>query len=264
MLRWCSYCQQFLGEVAPYENLAITHGVCPACSQKIFADDESGLDHALVLKGLQDQFYEAGRRNDLKAVERIIEKSDDTKIRAVDILVGVLAPLLYQVGEEWKQAAMTVAEEHRFTAFCEKASDMITTKVANQNSADKALPERAEALLINVSGNSHTLGIRILALWLKEKDISTRVLDEAIGIDDLMMQIHKFHPSMVLISVALAEQAAGVLDVVEHIANLPNHLRPRVIVGGYAVKQGLISAIPGAELVTDISSLLHTHSEQRV
>ncbi|MEX0695024.1 MAG: cobalamin B12-binding domain-containing protein [Rhodospirillales bacterium] len=263
MLKWCSYCQQFLREVAPYEDLTITHGICSVCSKKMLADGEPDLEHVLVLRDLQDQFYEAGRRNDLKEVERIIENSKGTKIRAVDILLGILAPLLQQIGEEWKQGAMTVAEEHRFTAFCEKASEIIFSKVANKNFANKVLPERTKALLINASGNRHTIGIRILALWLRERGILTQVLDRAIGRDDLMAVIREFQPNMVLISVALAEQAADVLDVIECIGNLPDHLRPRVVVGGHAVKRGFISAIPGAELLTDISSLFHAHAEQR-
>jgi hypothetical protein len=56
---------------------------------------------------------------------------------------------------------------------------------------------------------------------------------------------------------ALPEQADGVVGIVDRIAALPQALRPRVIVGGYAVKQGLVSEIPGAELLADISQLPH-------
>jgi len=43
--------------------------------------------------------------------------------------------------------------------------------------------------------------------------------------------------------------------ITERIAELPKSTRPKVIVGGYAVKLGLVPAIPGADLMADISSL---------
>lgn len=36
---------------------------------------------------------------------------------------------------------------------------------------------------------------------------------------------------------------------------LSSSLQPRIIVGGYPVKAGLISSIPGAELLSDINAL---------
>jgi len=59
---------------------------------------------------------------------------------------------------------------------------------------------------------------------------------------------------------ALAEQCAGVTALVERIEELPASIRPRVIVGGYAVKLGLVSAISDAELIGDISLLEDTRA----
>jgi hypothetical protein len=41
----------------------------------------------------------------------------------------------------------------------------------------------------------------------------------------------------------------------ERVAALPGPIRPKIIVGGYAVKLGLVPEIPGAELVADINTL---------
>ena len=42
------------------------------------------------------------------------------------------------------------------------------------------------------------------------------------------------------------------------MAALPEPVRPRVFVGGYAVKMGFVTAIPGADLVADINLLAGT------
>ncbi len=31
MLKWCTYCQEFQGEVPPFDTLASTHGICQNC-----------------------------------------------------------------------------------------------------------------------------------------------------------------------------------------------------------------------------------------
>jgi len=43
--------------------------------------------------------------------------------------------------------------------------------------------------------------------------------------------------------------------VADEIAEMPVTVRSPVIVGGYAVKLGLVSPMPNAELMADISSL---------
>ena len=126
MLSWCSYCQQFVGEVPPYENLVITHSICRNCESKALTLTESDIAHAVRLKAIQSQLFEAGRRGDLNAASEIIEISRQAGTRDVDIVIGVIAPMLYQIGEDWKCGAIRVAEEHRFTAFCEKTLDIVT------------------------------------------------------------------------------------------------------------------------------------------
>jgi hypothetical protein len=63
MLKWCSYCQQFLGEIPDYEKLTITHGVCAACAANALAFTESDFKLAESLRHIQHQLHDAGRRN---------------------------------------------------------------------------------------------------------------------------------------------------------------------------------------------------------
>lgn len=256
MLRWCSYCQQFIGETAPFEHLVVTHGLCAACEQTVLDLSDSDIELARTLKKIQDQLYDAGRRSDLQAAARIIEASGEAHLRAVDIMIGIIAPLLYTIGEDWKRGAISMAEEFRFTSFCEKTFELVASKIRSEIPPDATLRQpRAEILLLNAPGNRHTLAIRILALWLLGGGVQAQALDWRLDTEALILQVRKFQPGLVLISVALAEQADGVAAIVERIAAFPEPVRPRVIVGGYAVKQGLILEFPGAELFADISQV---------
>jgi methanogenic corrinoid protein MtbC1 len=255
MLIWCSYCQQFLGEAPPYDQFTVTHGVCSACESGALELTESDLVHVLTLRGIQEQLAEAGRYGDLGAAEKIIEDAGRANVAGADVLIGVIAPMLYQIGEDWRCDIVTVAQEHRFTAFCERVYKLVAAKVAGGMAASPRQAAHGAVLLMNAPGNCHTLAIRILALWLARQGVAARVVDGSPDIGGLIALISRIQPAVVLVSIALAEQADGIIAIAARIAALPERTRPKVVVGGYAVKLGLVSAIPGASLMADISSL---------
>jgi methanogenic corrinoid protein MtbC1 len=255
MLIWCSYCQQFVGEGPPYERLAVTHGVCSSCEPSVLSLTETEFSHALRLKAIQEQLADAGRNNDLTAAARIIASAGKANVSGVDILLGVIAPILYQIGEDWKCGTITVAQEHRFTAFYESIYHLVAAGTTNVLHSDASQAERPDVLLTNAPGNRHTLAIRILALWLARKGARTQVATGPLDVEGMIALVGKTQPHILLVSMALAEQAADVATIAGRIAALRDDIRPRVIVGGYAVKLGMVSAISGATLMADISSL---------
>jgi hypothetical protein len=70
-----------------------------------------------------------------------------------------------------------------------------------------------------------------------------------------MRNITAERPKYLLISMAVTEQCDGVAQIAKTVQALPQDIRPKTIVGGYPVKAGLISSIPEAELLSNISAL---------
>lgn len=173
----------------------------------------------------------------------------------VDILVGMIAPMLFQIGEDWKRGVITVEGEHRFTAFSEKVIDLVASRMTAHAPAPVPQPDAPLLFLMNAPGNRHTLAVRILALWLESRGTKTRIVDEHAGVDALMHEVANARPRFLLISMAMPEQRDHVAELAAQIQALPAALRPRLLVGGYPVKVGLVRTIPGADLVPDISAL---------
>lgn len=255
MLNWCCYCQQFQGEVPPYDRFDSTHGCCAPCVALAMDPTESDLAHARILARLQAGLRKAGQSGDLAAAGHLIEEASADHVRAVDVLMGIVAPLLAQIGKDWERGFITVAEGHQFIAFSEALVELVTTTRFQDRPADARPLDRPDALLMTADGNRHTLAVGILSLWLMDSGMRTRVLDPGLPLKDLLARIGHDRPRLLLISMALAEQRPGVVTLVECLAALPEPVRPRVIVGGYAVKLGHVDAIPGAELMVDISGL---------
>jgi len=229
--------------------------VCATCEPKALDLTEKDFQLAEILRDIQHRLYESGRRNDLKAAARIIEDAAGVNIRAVDILIGIVAPMLYQVGEDWKRGVLSVAEEHRFTSYCNEVFKLISAKTRAGMPASATAATEPEVLLMNAPGNKHTLAIRTMSLWLWDRGVPARMLDVPPSREELLAHVVRTQPRLVLVSMALAEQCMDVTCIAEGIAALPSSIRPRIIVGGFAVKYGLVSAIPGAELMGDISAL---------
>lgn len=255
MLTWCSWCQKFIGESFPYDDFRITHGMCGECKPNSAQFSEEDLARARLLQGIQSRLFDAGLSQGIEAADSIVDEALKSNVRAVDILTGLVAPVLYQLGEDWRRGTRRLEEEIRLIAFCEQMFERIATRVRAATLGRGSGSTRAEVLLMNAPGNLHTLGIRILALTLEDKGVRPHVVEGSVGTEELVALVRSKQPRLLLISVALLEQRAGVLAIVERLATLPESIRPRIVVGGYAVKLNLIPAIHGADLIPDFSAL---------
>ncbi|NOT28025.1 MAG: cobalamin B12-binding domain-containing protein [Acidobacteria bacterium] len=251
MLKWCSYCQRFQGEAPPFDDLRMTHGLCADCIPLAPTFNDRDVESVRTLQKLHDALLDVGRQGNVRAADRIIDQAVAAGCRSVDILLGIVAPLLYQIGDEWARGVTTVEQEHQFTALCEALYDRVAERSAvGDNPPDASTPP--EVLLLNAPGNEHTLAIRMLALWLRHENHRADVIDAAVAVNDLPGLVRRKHPRLVMISMALPDQLSAVETLVERLVSTSRPDGPRVLVGGYAVKSGLVASIPGAEMVTDL------------
>jgi methanogenic corrinoid protein MtbC1 len=253
MIKWCAWCQEFMHEIAPYDDFSVTHGVCASCNAKhknLFARDV--VARANVLRELFCALFDAGRHEDFDAAACIVENAIAANCKPVDILLGMISPMLYEIGEEWKRGALSVEAEHRFTAFSERVVQLVEAR----NGTATRIPSSATPLfLMNAPGNQHDLALRILPIWLKGHGAKVRIFENDIHQDRLTQNIAADRPKFLLISMAVTEQCDRVAEIAKTVQALPQDIRPKTIVGGYPVKAGLISSIPETELMSNISAL---------
>ena len=256
MLKWCAYCQQFMREIAPYDDFSISHGLCASCEttrEDLFARDE--VRQANLLREIFHELFDAGRHEDFETAAGIIDKAISANCRPVDILIGMISPMLYEIGEEWKRGALSVEGEHRFTAFSDQVIRLVESRIGAARTAPSGSSRATTLFLMNAPGNQHNIAVRILALWLESRGAQVRMIDDEIDTVSLMQRLAAERADYLLISMGLAEQRDLVAAICNAIQALPEGVRPKVIVGGYPVKAGLIKAIPFAELLCDISML---------
>jgi methanogenic corrinoid protein MtbC1 len=235
MHAWCSYCQRYLGERAPFDVHQLTHGLCPQC-------DEEGRFHAPISPAVEAiaSFFRAVLDPDqaLPSPELTISRGLSLGIRPIDLLVGILQPTLEEVGRRWERKELTHEQEAIFTARCLSLIEELERQRPPSSGSKGTL------LLMNAHWNRHVLGARVAAYWLAERGYTVELCTPTPPLDELPALIQQRRPDAIGVSLATEWQLPFLQAVVDVVAELP--VRPRILVGGAAVRAGC-KLVPGVE-----------------
>jgi methanogenic corrinoid protein MtbC1 len=175
----------------------------------------------------------------------------------LDLFLGIVQPILYEVGTRWDKGELSIVQEHQFTAFFERLFHLIYTSEENENLALRQ-SNQPTVLLVNAPGNFHTLGIRIVELWLISKQISCYTVYPGIPVPDIIALVASLKPVVLGISVSLPEQFNSLFELEDKLWKTPGIHPISMIVGGYAVKtrSRKEQTLLRAKLVSDLDSFL--------
>lgn len=240
MLRWCAYCQRYLGETPPYNSFDLTHGMCEACASKGLAMTPEASQQIKILSKYQSTLWEAGVRGDLRSARSLVDEGIALNLRALDILLGFVTPALYRVGDMWASSEMSVIEEHRFTRYYEQILEILFDSIYMP--IDGEVPKPKTILTCSMK-NIHTLGVRILELSLLAQGRSVFSICPGVPNHELVDFIVKLKPEVVGISIATNEHLQDLEELSVLLEDLED--RPLVFAGGTVIKnQKEMSEIP--------------------
>ncbi|MEI7903885.1 MAG: cobalamin B12-binding domain-containing protein [Candidatus Firestonebacteria bacterium] len=239
-----------MGEKEPYENYTITHGLCEKCEKEDGLLDKNRLKKIhLVIDYFRKLKKEVSVTSTVK-VEAIIKEGLEIGIKPEDIAIGMVQPLLYEIGEMWAAGRASIAQEHKVTAHCSELIDVLLSKSAKAGSLRNSL--KPKVLLVLADGNYHTLGLRIIEIFLVAKNIPSYVVIPGLPAGEVEKLVIELKPEIVGVSVSLVPQLESVRELARNLKNLPARSRPRIIIGGQAVRMGLtVRPDWGIEVMTD-------------
>ena len=236
MIRWCAYCQNYLGEAEPFDKFQVSHGLCPKCEESGVAESENA---TALLRPLADFF----RKLRSEAREGInsdpkdwINKAFELGIKPDSLLVGLMQPALYEIGELWLKGEVSVATEHRFSSFAEAMIGAIY-----QHRPELTKNRRAaspDVLLANADANYHTLGIKFLEFRLLSAGLKTYTLLPGLPVVEIVERTKSLKPKALGLSVSMSSQIKHIKELSDEVAGLPEKERPLLLVGGIPIKQG--------------------------
>lgn len=258
MLVWCAWCQSFLGERPPFDTYTATHTVCEACVPRI---DEGEIPERITrIAAFLRQVRERFRAFDDVDVPAIMREGLALGMRPLDLAMGVLQPLLYEIGELWERGIISVADEHRFTARAAAALDELRRERAAYVQPDAS----PRVLLVPVDGNSHVLGVHIIELALLSASIPVHTVVPGVPVEGVVELVHRLRPEVVGASVALLPQMRAVRELVTALAEARVRYGTRLVVGGRLIARGLdLRALPELTAVEGPRSFLHVLGDRR-
>jgi methanogenic corrinoid protein MtbC1 len=238
MIRWCSYCQKFLGESPPWDDLRITHGVCPSCAKDLSSPDRAAHeDKAIILSGLFSRMRAVALSGNPGSAQELIQEARKSGIRPLDLALGMVQPVLNELGSLWSRDAATVATEHSYSAFADELIALVFAQcpeTAKYRGSSEPL-----VLLSNVEGNYHTLGLRFLELGLSESCVPNRVILPGLPARQLVAEAIRLGPRILGISASLPDQLGSVREIARLVKAMPADRKPRVVLGGHLAREGL-------------------------
>jgi methanogenic corrinoid protein MtbC1 len=231
MIRWCAYCQRHQGEAEPYDDYSVTHTICEDCTARGAYMSREPASLAAIRDFLARVADAAGPE---ASAEQLVSEGMALGLDPVDLLLGIVQPVLRQIGERWASGEATIAEEHRVSATCGLLIQRIAD--ADPNAAALRQAPRPEVLLLAAANNRHTLGIQLLEALLIRQYISTFTIYPGPTVDEIVALARKLRPRVAAISCALPEQLGSAQLAAERLAELPHAERPLVVVGGLGLR----------------------------
>jgi methanogenic corrinoid protein MtbC1 len=234
---WCSYCQRFLEEVPPLEDYSITHSICETCLKSGYADDVRRIKAMEALAIYYSRLQAASDAGDFVHASTLIDEGLSLGLKIGDLACGVLQPLLYRIGDRWAKGELSVVNEHKFSATAVAAIELLFTKDAVLQ--PRRQHREPDVLLVMAEGNYHSLGLRFVELGICLKGSNTHTVMPGLPAKEVVALVQSLRPKVLGVSVALAPQMKSVRELRDMLRDLRLEDRPRLVIGGSAVRLGL-------------------------
>lgn len=230
MIHWCCYCQTLLGEVPPLTSFEITHGICPRCEARLEANEAILEEHETAI-AFSRALFTAARDGDLATCSDLVARAREAGFGAPEILVGLVQPALVEIGARWERGLVTVADEHRFTRWCERVVTLVERPPAREPPLD--------LLILQAPGNRHELGARVAEQVLVAAGVRAEAIVPELPPDDLVALVHARAPLHVGFSCALPDMVDAASEVATRLVR--GGYRGGVFLSGQALRRA-----PGA------------------
>jgi methanogenic corrinoid protein MtbC1 len=149
------------------------------------------------------------------------------------------------VGERWSNGRWTISEEHLASQTLLRA---LAAYAPTETPTDRIAPL---AVLADVEGEEHAIGLALLDHVLRETGYSVANLGQSVPRDDLLRFAAKTEPVLIALSASHAERLPALEETVRQLRALPH--KPRVIVGGRIAPDLDLPAIRGDWTGTTLS-----------
>lgn len=217
----CSYCHAVTGEVEPYHQFLLSHGICASCVRSANAHGDIPFDS--TASDFFRRLLDAAMTGDQGNCQVMLEEGIALGLRSSDLLVVALSGVLNDVGTRWEAGEITHFDEQRATSWCLALLGRLPV-LENPH-------EQLDIVGMASLKNAHNVGLKLAEYAVRERGFSIESLPEDTDEDSILRFLQARGAKLFVISCALPTAVGA---AIEKIARLHH--------GGYAGKVVLTGA----------------------
>jgi DNA-binding transcriptional MerR regulator len=181
----------------------VEQGIAVSRAIALLDEGDSPSDRAVLrLEALQTRLLQAIDWMDEEEVRRILSLAlPDFPLESV--VLELIQPVLYRVGELWQSGRLSIASEHFGT-------HLLRTTLADQFRRAGETPRSHHIMVGCAPGELHDVGALVFALFLRRAGFPVTYLGASLEAESLMGDLQRLQPAALCLSATTAEAAAEV------------------------------------------------------
>ncbi len=162
--------------------------------------------------------------NCIKIAESILTKENGQEA----LYLGLIQPVMYEIGRLWEQDKISTAEEHLATSIVGRILAGLYAKLP------MALTGRGKVVVTSAPNEFHELGARMLADMLEAAGWDVIFLGANTPAQELVKLVKKTDPRFLAISLTMPFSIDKVADIISTLKRSPDLGHVKIMVGGSA------------------------------
>jgi methanogenic corrinoid protein MtbC1 len=184
---------------------------------------------------MKEKMLELLIRNDTKSLADIFDRYSQI-FGLVKFYERLLTPVMYKVGELWKEGRLDVATEHVCSSAAHTLVKIINERVSKSPAANR---KALKILICTPEGEYHSLGCTVIESFLRSKGYFVSNIAPSVPSDAFISFASKFNPDLIMISITLGENIDASNKLINKI--LESRIRfPPILVGGIGIQSTAI------------------------
>ncbi len=251
MIRWCSFCQSYIGEAPPFDDYQLTHGICTSCRASLQTSAPPSPKSIQPIQAFYNDLWTRAHKGETLNASSIHARATALGIAPADLLIGAIQPLLYRIGQAWQDQELTEREEKKFSLMVSDLLDILTKEELDRSSSG-ARTSPPDILLGGTSGNHHLFGPQFMLLALSKRGVScSLVAAHGSGDSAWTEAIAKDKPRLLGISVSMHDQLFDVTSLIRTLLAAHPLYTGRIVLGGLGSQ--------GVSLPPELASQVRLH-----